>query len=242
MLLSCRSPALLLPAFFFAGLLAGHAQTATTWAVGPQVGGNVSTGGYRMAGSAFTPHALAGLEAGVAVRVRRAHWALQPALLYVQQGFVLREDDQFPNPYGAGTATVTDHLTYRLHYVALPLVLAYAQKVDGRGLQAFAGGYVSRLLGGALAYDYAMVRPDFRYAAAGRRHITPSQDFVNDGNEHFQPFDAGLRVGAGYSARQLAFQVGYTAGLRNTWAPRDGNVTYRNRGFFATATYFVPHG
>jgi hypothetical protein len=201
---------------------------------------NVSSGGYHVEGGPFTPKALAGAEVGVALRIRRAHWALQPALLYAQKGFILRENTQAPNPYGAGTRTVNDYLKYRLNYLAIPLSLVYAQKANGSGLQGFVGGYISRLLGGKLDYDYAEVRPDFSYAQQGSRAIKPGTDFVNDGNEHFQPFDAGLRLGVGYSFSRLACQVGYSAGLLNTWAPRDGNTTYKNRGVFAAATYFIP--
>jgi hypothetical protein len=115
--------------------------------VGVQVGGSRSTGSYTKApGIPFSFHPLAGFEAGLRLQVQGAHWALQPALLYAQQGFSLTQDSDAVDTLG--TQRQTRHLTYRLTYLTLPLSLAYQQHANGQGLQVFAGGYVSRLVGG----------------------------------------------------------------------------------------------
>jgi hypothetical protein len=206
--------------------------------VGVQVGGSRSTGSYTKApGIGFSFHPLAGFETGLRLQVQWAHWTLQPALLYSQQGFVLTEDSYSVDTMG--TRRQTRRLTYRLTYLTLPLSLAYQQHPNGQGLQVFAGGYVSRLVGGHLDYEGTLSSPGYTYQQAGRRAVRAGQVFRPDGNEYFWPWDAGLQAGLGYAYGGFLGQAGYRLGLVNTWVPRASTVSSTNRALFVSVSYFL---
>jgi hypothetical protein len=149
---------------FLAGglLLAGTAQAQVTYSVGPWVGGNVSSVRFPTTDRA-APASRPGLEVGLTSTVQLGHFALQPSLLFSQKGYrhlgyLLNFD--LVTPYEEDV---------RLHYLTLPLNLAFTLGCAGQGLQVFAGPYASLLLSRPLRHGvYAVAVP----AQAGPRRQT----------------------------------------------------------------------
>ena len=119
--------------------------------LGPQFGLNLSRMAYAPSGQAGVPTQMrAGLVAGVQAVVSRGNWAVQPALLYSQTGFSLKEESTSDvNGYYSRFSRQEE---YRLNYLTLPLNVAYRQHPDGQGFQLFAGPYLSLLVGGNFSY------------------------------------------------------------------------------------------
>jgi hypothetical protein len=149
---------------FLAGglLLAGTAQAQVTYSVGPWVGGNVSSVRFPTTDRA-APASRPGLEVGLTSTVQLGHFALQPSLLFSQKGYrhlgyLLNFD--LVTPYEEDV---------RLHYLTLPLNLAFTLGRAGQGLQVFAGPYASLLLSRPLRHGvYTVAVP----AQAGPRRQT----------------------------------------------------------------------
>jgi hypothetical protein len=73
---------------------------------------------------------------------------VQPAVLFAQRGFTSK-----PVFFDSGFGGLTQN-SVRLHYLTIPLQVAYTQHTDGQGLQVSAGPYVSFLVGGKSVADY----------------------------------------------------------------------------------------
>jgi len=101
----------------------------------------------------------------------------------------------------------------RLHYLTLPLNLAYTLGRDGQGLQVFAGPYVSLLVGGS----YAQRMRGFDGERRGQVKAASREPDTN--NRYVQRFDGGLQAGVGYRLKSLQLQASYSLGLRNIAVP-----------------------
>lgn len=231
---------------FVAGslLLAGTAQAQATFSVGPRVGLNVAKVHFPDAeGSSYTSRA--GFEAGVMGNVQFGHFALQPSLLFSQKGY-----------HAAGNLPSRDTpVTYeeqvRLNYLTVPLNLAFTLGRDGQGLQAFAGPYVSLLVGGRYAQQTHVGpyfgRDPFDMETSGKVH--PASGTADFDNRYAQRFDTGLQAGIGYRLGGLLVQANYSLGLRNIRVPsysQQNNYTYEgpayyNRAFQASVSYLVSY-
>ena len=186
-----------------AGLgLAPAARAQTTFCLGAQVGGTLSSLRYST-GSAYSTSLRPGLEAGLLATWQYQHWSLQPGVRFSQQGAFLHQE-----LYPGGAA---EERAYRFNYLSVPLTLAYAIRSDGQGLQVFAGPYVSMLVGGSYRYrfPYTLVAGDVSgQVRAGGLNAT-------DAYYHTQRVDAGLQAGVGYRFRHLLVQASGSLGLRN---------------------------
>ncbi|RZK31585.1 MAG: PorT family protein, partial [Hymenobacter sp.] len=140
--------------------------------------------------------------------------------------------------------------TIRLNYLTLPVNLAYTQRSDGQGLQAFAGPYASCLVGGHY-------QNDFNFYTLGATGTFTGQVAAGDHNPgtagsnatYSKRWDVGVQAGLGYRYQQVLLQVGYSLGLRNLAAtipgyPAGTLVTATpiyNRGFQACLAYLFGH-
>jgi len=113
--------------------------------------------------------------------VQLGHFALQPSLLFSQKGYrhlghLLNFD--IVSPYEEDV---------RLHYLTLPLNLAYTLGRDGQGLQVFAGPYVSLLVGGS----YAQRMRGFDGERRGQVKAASREPDTN--NRYVQRFDGACK-------------------------------------------------
>lgn len=241
------------PALLIGGvcLLSAGAQAQVRVSVGPVAGLTVATASYDYHRAYHTGY-IPGFEAGAAASLSRGHFALQPALLFVQKGFVI--DDDYTEQSVGQTTRIVVNSTFRLNYLTLPLTLAYTQGPDGQGLQAFAGPYVGLLLGGdyTSGISYSVSTPHSGSGgytktsgkvAAGDYHLnTPG-----DETYYSRRYDAGVQGGLGYRHGPALLQLGYSLGLRNlgadysygsgaSFSSTPGPV-FRNRAFQFSATY-----
>ena len=218
---------------------AAHAQAA--FSIGPRVGLNLTT--YRFSEKSIlgTPGYRPGMEAGVASSWGLGHFALQTAALYSQKGCTqhytvdIRTGSNIP----AGTGDAEN--SSRLHYLTIPLSIAYTQGSDGQGAQVFAGPYLGVLLGGR--YE-TTITPNRGTPTSNSGPITPVSNEAPDiSGAYARRLDAGLQAGLGYRHRALLFQVAYSLGLRNVAASYFYNgipvssPAYYNRAFQGSLTY-----
>lgn len=129
-------------------LLSAVAQAQTTISIGPSVGLNVATARFPDA----VPYERTfqyrpGLAAGVLATISFGHFAVQPALLYVQQGFRSHTVLENPPTTGFPARLMLDEDT-RMDYITIPLNATYSLRADGQGFQVFAGPYIGFVLGG----------------------------------------------------------------------------------------------
>lgn len=230
--------------------------------LGPQLGLNLSHMAYTPAGQASIPTRMrAGLVAGVQAVVSRGPWAVQPALLYSQTGFTLKEET---------TSNVNGYYNwfsrqeeYRFNYLTLPLNVAYLQHPDGHGFQLFAGPYLSLLVSGNFSYfrSYSYRTPSS--AGGGSDHAAgPVEAYADPQPQPAMPvtsfysrrFDAGGQAGVGYGYGRGLLRMSYSLGLRNLGQDQQGGNPYRpytmpaptyHNGFLQVALsllVFVPHG
>jgi hypothetical protein len=184
-----------------------------------------------------------GFEAGLLGTLQVGHLAFQPALLFAQKGYNSRYDI-IPAP---GTLPPSANAnTTRLNYLTLPLNLAYTQQLNGQGLQAFAGLYISCLAGGHFHSDYNFYtlgstgELEGRVVAGDHNPVTAGKYDV-----YSKRWDTGLQAGVGYRYREVLLQVGYSLGLRNLAATIPGypagttmtTTPIYNRGCQASLTY-----
>ena len=119
--------------------VATPAQAQAHFSVGPQVGVGGSTssyfdyGNYSDGGRHYQTDYLAGFEAGVAGVLRVGRLTVQPALLYSQRGFRIKDN------YSSYYWNAVTNARLRLNYLALPISVAYALRPDGRGCSFLAG-------------------------------------------------------------------------------------------------------
>lgn len=156
------------------------------------------------------PHGyLPGLEAGLLAQLGRGHWALQPGLLYTQQGTVVR---RATTDVQTGTAVLPAGVSYtyypRLHYLALPVSVAYAFRASGQGWQLAAGPYLAWLLGGTYA------RPSAGGTNVSSYPLTPVwSDAPDAARTYARRLDAGAQFGLGYRRGPVLAQATYRQGL-----------------------------
>lgn len=222
-------PVRLFALFLVAAVLpavATPAQAQAHFSLGPQVsvGGSTSSyfdyGNYSDGGRHYQTDYLVGFEAGVAGALRVGRLTVQPALLFSQRGFHIK--DNYSSYYWNAVTTAR----LRLNYLSLPISVAYALQPDGQGLQFFGGPYVSLLLGGTYTYDNSYVgyrRP--LYTIQGTLPVAgsgPYRDASNDPASAPAPttyysrrMDAGCQAGLGYRFGSSLVRVSYSLGLLN---------------------------
>jgi hypothetical protein len=213
------------------------AQAQTTFRVGPHVGGRLSTVHFQQADNDYHPKATyrLGWSAGLAGEIGLGHWALQPAVLYEQGGF------QSQMLYVNGRFTYDNRDDVRLHYLTIPLRVAYRQRATGQGVQVFAGPYLGLLLGGHYQETSDNVNGGFHAEASGpvsaNPNASPSPGLVQ------QRVDAGMEGGVGYRYQGFLLQASYRLGLRNVNSEEYyglisfGSTRYQNRAFQTSLTY-----
>ena len=236
-------------------LLTATAQAQVRVSIGPRLGLNLAGAPYAddFRAVAYRTTTRTGLEAGLLATVGRGHWAVQPALVFSQKGFVI-DDDNTTSSNGQVNRVVTNN-AYRFNYLTLPLNLAYAQGADGQGLQVFAGAYAGLLLGGSYRSDVSYSYRTPTSAGGGAVHragpVAGGDYYASSGTSdpafYSRRFDAGLQGGLGYCRGRALLQIGYSLGLRNLGAAyRYGSgptaqvapgPSYRNRAFQAALTY-----
>ncbi|MBO2007600.1 porin family protein [Hymenobacter negativus] len=204
----------------------GVANAQDGFSFGPQLGGNLSI--LHASTHATTLGQLRpGFEAGVLAAWQHQHWSLQSGLCFSQQG-----TSNYARPY----TLVAESIDYRLNYLQLPLAVAYALRPTGRGLQVFAGPYLSLLVGGkqdTRAGNAPVVSTPVRRAGG-----TPSYDNA----VYTQGLDAGLQAGLGYRTERLLFQASASLGLRDlSVSPADVlHSPYYSRGLRLSVAYLFP--
>ncbi|GAB2864989.1 porin family protein [Hymenobacter ruber] len=235
----------------------GTVQAQVRVSIGPQLGVNISSTPYatHYRPDGFHTAARIGIEVGAVASVSTGHWALQPALLFSQRGFKIDDEyTQESNGYYSWNSTKND---YCFNYLTLPLSLAYLQRADGQGLQAFAGPYLSLLLGGhytsTLGYSYRTPHSgggnSSQTSGAVVAYANPWPNTVNNDVFYTQRFDAGVQGGLGYGYGRALLHIGYSLGLRNlgkeyTVSGNAGSATisasiYHNSAFQATLAYWL---
>lgn len=221
------------------------AQAQARFSIGPSIGLNISTASYKDQARAYTTGYRAGLEAGVAGSLGAGHFAVQPAVLYSQKGFTIHDTS-------AGSLWIEKHDdTYRMHYLTIPVSLAFTQNTDGQGLQVAVGGYMGFLLGGK--FQGATSHTSNNYYNFGGTPIggtTLTIHYAGDIAPESSPTtfysngtDAGLQGSIGYRCAGMFFQLGYSLGLRNLGYKSTFSTAYYNRAFQASLAYqFGPKG
>lgn len=184
-----------------------------------------------------------GFEAGILGTLQFGHLAFQPAILFAQKGYTSRYEI-VPSP---GTLPPSSYAnTTRLNYLTLLLNLAYTQRPDGQGFQAFAGPYVSYLVGGHYHSDYNFYTLGSTGELEGQVVAGDHNPATAGSNDSYSKrWDVGLQAGLGYRYQQLLLQVGYSVGLRNLAATIPGfppgtivtTTPIYNRGFQASIAY-----
>jgi len=233
-------------------LLASTAQAQVTFGIGPQVGLVVSTAHYETNTRSYQTTERVGLEAGIQGSLTVGHFSLQPAVLYTQKGFGIR--DKFftyglPNAAIPAVPTSIDE-QYRLNYLTIPLHLAYATGQHGQGFQVMAGGYLGLLLGGDYSFNdsyQTALNQTLDVQLAG--DITPGNTYATNlaaTKVYSRKVDAGLQGGLGYRLGGALFQATYNLGLTNVGADylpptnMSTNLTaprYYNRSFQFSLSY-----
>ncbi|MDO7847416.1 porin family protein [Hymenobacter sp. M29] len=222
-------------------LLAHQAQAQTSFGIGPRVGLNVATFHYPEKPIIGTIGYRPGFEAGLAANLGRGHFALQAAVLYSQKGFTQRYTADVRTGNNVPTSTADAEYRNRLHYLTIPLSLAYTQGSDGQGAQVFAGPYLGVLLGGR--YETILTPRDGSTPLTFGGAITPISSTARDFEYYAQHFDVGLQAGLGYRYQGLLLQVNYSLGLRslaNSYlynGVSGSNPAYYNRAFQGSLTY-----
>jgi hypothetical protein len=224
---SFLQPVRILTFVFGLSLVSQDACAQTHVSIGPTVGVNISSANYRDTNSIYDydNSYVSRLEAGILASIRHNHFALQPALLYSQKGFVLNGNFRSTADNGqVGVGSIFN--VYSLNYLTLPVNLVYAQKANGQGFQLSGGGYVGRLLGGRVVYDNSQgVEGGNRNHSEGELPVRAGNEFQNDGAYYSQRYDAGLQAGIGFMYAGLQVQVAYSLGLRNLQSHQPLNIS-----------------
>ena len=139
--------------------------------------------------------------------------SIQPGLLFAQQGFQFKEDN--------------DYDKYTLNYLQIPINAQY--KLDLGGMKAFvqAGPYLGFGIGGKNKWKYDGEKDDDKIK------------FGNGNDDNFSPLDFGLGLGVGLQFSNIQVGVGYNLGLANiTHKDYKDNFKVRNMGLALTVTCF----
>jgi hypothetical protein len=139
------------PLFFCLGVLwlphLSQAQVPSL-SIGPRLGLNFGSSVRTSNEQPSVDIGLPGVEAGLAASWTAGHWSLEPALLYSRKGYTTFYESVTPGGSYAPPNRVMRRDTVHLHYITLPLDVAYALRSDGQGFRVFGGAYVACLLGG----------------------------------------------------------------------------------------------
>ena len=192
-------------------LLATAARAQVAYSLGPVASFNVS-GASNNDPANTTLTYRAGFEAGAQGILQFGHLAVQPSLRFSQKGL--------HRHYGHSSgSTETD---YRLHYLTLPINIAYSLRADGQGLQVFAGPYAGLLLGGNYQYvsnsSYGGSTTTEGHISSGDYYTIPTTPTADPLDYLFRQLDMGLQTGLGYRSGKLLAQANFSFGLR-TLAP-----------------------
>lgn len=193
-------------------LFAPAARGQTSLRLGPRVGLNLATYHFDESAKVAVKY-RPGLEAGVAGVVRRGAFALHVAALYSQKGLTNRYSIDIRDSNNTIVDVGDGQSRSRLHYVVLPLSLAYGLGPDGRGPHVFAGPYLGVLLGGNYQSTVVHRVSGATYTSEGR--IRPVNDEAPDLAAYTRRVDAGVQAGVGYQHGALLLQAASSLGLRN---------------------------
>ena len=257
--MALKLPSLLLTGSLLA--LAAAAQAQATFSIGPRLGLNLSNAPFKDQSHNYSTATRAGAEAGIIANIGFGHFAVQPALLYSQKGFIV--DDTYTLSKNNGSFSQTNTTTlldeYRLNYFTVPLNFVYAQHPDGQGVQVYAGPYFGLLANGQYSYDD---RYEYQSAFGTTLAVATNKssgdvgagDYYTtnrtDTKFYSRSKDAGLQFGLGYRKGGFLVQAGYSVGLRNMGAdfkvqygPNDTRIvpgpSYYNRVFQFSLAYLV---
>jgi hypothetical protein len=211
-------------------LLATGAQAQTKFSIGPQLGLNVA-GITNAAPANITLTYRSGFEAGLQGVIQLEHLAVEPSLRFSQKGA-----HRHFGRSGGGTET-----GYRIHYLTLPVNLAYCLRSDGQGFQFFAGPYAGLLLGG----NYQVTSSNGNsssyegFIKAGERYTVPAPGTTTF-DVLLRRFDAGLQAGLGYRRGSVLAQLGFSFGLTDL-APEFASAYNRTAQASLSYLFAVKH-
>jgi hypothetical protein len=133
---------------------------------------------------------------------------------------------------------------YRLNYLTIPLNFVYTQRTTGQRVQAFAGPYLSWLVGGHYEAQTTYVN---NYLSISREGKVVAGDVyqITADNAYSRRFDAGLQAGLGYRYKAAVLQASYSLGLRNLASdvklgfnsPTSPTAAYYSRAFQVSLAY-----
>jgi hypothetical protein len=165
------------------------------------------------------------------------HWALQPAVLYEQGGF------KSQMLYNNGSTTYDNRDDVQVHYLTIPLHVAYRQQPTGQGVQVFGGPYLGLLLGGSYQETSDNVNGGFHAEASGPVKADPNASSRPGLIQ--QRVDTGVEGGVGYRYQGFLLQASYRLGLRNVNSEQYyglisfGSTKYQNCAFQTSLTYLL---
>lgn len=219
--------------------LAGQAQTAFSF--GPRVGLNLSNAQIEGEEDFPATKNRAGLQIGLAAVVGTGHFTFQPAVLYSQRGFKIKESQRIE--FNGEEFAIDVDMNTQFDYLEIPLQGAYSQNTDGTGVQILFGPYIGIGLNGKS-------RTKATVTAQGQT-VTETENTTfkfdgdsdaNDDDEHLNRFDAGLTAGLGYRHGSFLVQGGYSLGLANLLPESDDtdeDSAIKNRAIQISLTYFL---
>lgn len=215
-----------------------HAQQAFKF--GPRVGGNASIVDYTKGLYNDEPSMRAGLELGLMASrgIGNGHVSLQGSFVYDRKPFLLTTQYYSPGYSFIGKQEL------RLDYISLPLNVAYAQHVNGQGVQVFAGGYVATLLGGRVHNKGVTTDAGVATTIELDSPVRPGRKPQPGTAYFFKPFDVGVQAGLGYQYRTVLVQASYSLGLIDIGVPYIAPITsaaprYYTRALRFALTYFL---
>jgi hypothetical protein len=187
------------------------AQAQTKLSLGPVVGLNIA-GTTNKSPSNTTINYRRGFEAGLQSVIQFGHLAVQPSLRFSQKGLYERY----------GVDLYSRFTNYRLHYLTLPVNVAYSFRQDEQGLQVFAGPYAGLLLGG----NYQLTtdeRGPYGGISNSDGDIAPGEDFsipaigASRVPRRCRRFDVGAQAGLGYRLGNVLAQADFAFGLNDLY-------------------------
>ena len=215
-----------------------HAQH--TFNIGPRIGLNASTVDYTKGLYNDEPSTRLGFEAGLMANrgIGNGHVSLQGSLVYDRKPFLLTTQYYSPGYSFIGKQQL------RLDYLSLPLSVAYAQHVNGQGVQVFAGGYVAALLGGRVHNTGVTTDAGVVTTIELDSPVRPGREPQPGTAYFFKPFDAGVQAGLGYQYRTVLLQASYSLGLVDIGVPYIAPITspaprYYTRALRFSLSYFL---
>ncbi|QHJ09096.1 outer membrane beta-barrel protein [Hymenobacter busanensis] len=218
-----------------AAFLFAAQPTQAQFSLGPRVGLNAAT--FRVSPDPIgeNPRRLPGYQVGAAAQWRLGAVAIQPAVLYTQQG-ARHHAQQHVLLKSGELAPYRTRNTTRLNYLELPLHVAYAP-AWARHAQVFAGPYFGMGVGG-----YLEAEPEVSEVQG--IPVSPSREKAQfprllGSREDARLFDWGLQAGVGYQRGPVLVQLQQSGGTRDVWPDyyqgRNGRRYHRVTSF--TLTY-----